>query len=100
MSDRIDQIETAIHDIISTDLDADPTPLPRTGSDLTITVGEKSDSVGLTNRTKDEEGGITKSEDNSDQSLLLAEPPVGMMQGSPGSPWKMRDFWALGLRLR
>jgi hypothetical protein len=86
MSDRIDQIETAIHDIISTDLESDSAPMSRTGSELAVAARDKSDSIGLTGHSRDQGGDATKSDNDGDQSLLLAEPPFGVMQGSPGSP--------------
>jgi hypothetical protein len=75
MSDRIDQIETSIQEVISTDLDHRPS------QPLINTSYANSDSEdNLNSGRAGSLGG-----NNSDQSLLLAEPPLGVLDG-PGSP--------------
>ncbi|KAH8090873.1 hypothetical protein HD553DRAFT_303632 [Filobasidium floriforme] len=88
MSDRIDQIETSIHDLISTDLDHDHhhhqqqqqqqyPAVSVSNSDL-----DDSRDNGQTGRDVEGQGG-NGSRVGSEQSLLLAEPPLGVVEGSP-----------------
>lgn len=81
MSDRIDQIENSIHDVISTDLEHDHhqphARSPQPGSSPQVHVrtatGDQSgstDSIG--DLTREDEG------QSGEGSLLLADPPAGM----------------------
>jgi hypothetical protein len=85
MSDRIDQIETSIHDLISTDLDHDHhhhqqqqyPAVSVSNSDL-----DDSRADGQAGRDVEGQRG-NESRAGSEQSLLLAEPPLGVVEGSP-----------------
>jgi hypothetical protein len=82
MSDRIDHIESAIHEIISTDLD-DPHPIRHSSTNHSATNSDVGDKTNASDRGQ---AGQKSTGSEGDQSLLLAEPPAGMMSGSSGSP--------------
>lgn len=82
MSDRIDHIESAIHEIISTDLD-DPAPIRQSSNNPSAANSEVGEKTGASDRSQ---AGQSSTGSEGNQSLLLAEPPVGMLSGSSGSP--------------
>lgn len=84
MSDRIDQIETSIHDLISTDLDHDHHQQQQQYSAVSVSNSDPDDSRenGQAGRNGEGQEG-NESRAGSEQSLLLAEPPLGVVEGSP-----------------
>jgi hypothetical protein len=84
MSDRIDQIETSIHDLISTDLDHDHHQQQQQYPAVSVSNSDLDDSHDDGQVGRDVEGqGGNGSRAGSEQSLLLAEPPLGVVEGSP-----------------
>lgn len=84
MSDRIDQIETSIHDLISTDLDHERHRQQQQYPAESVSNSDVDDSRDNEQAARDVEGqGGNGSRAGSEQSLLLAEPPLGVVEGSP-----------------
>jgi hypothetical protein len=88
MSDRIDQIETSIHDLISTDLDHDHHHHQQQQQQqypaVSASNSDLDDSRDDGQAGRDVEGhGENGNRAGSEQSLLLAEPPLGVVEGSP-----------------
>jgi hypothetical protein len=88
MSDRIDQIETSIHDLIATDLDHDHHHHQQQQQQqypaVSVSNSDLDDSRDDGQAGRDVEGqGGNESRAGSEQSLLLAEPPLGVVEGSP-----------------
>lgn len=82
MSDRIDQIETSIHDLISTDLDHDHHQQQQRYPAVSASNSDVDDSRDNGQVGNVESPGGNGSRAGSEQSLLLAEPPLGVVEGS------------------